>query len=144
LDGKKIVPAGIVGGVVLFVLLLGTNILMNLIIPYDIALFGGMKAMEIDPVMLLFFLYPFVPALAAAWEYDRIKSTFSGSVTKKGNRVWHPAPGHCCDPIELCQVYVHGLAGQLLCRKPDLGDYRVPAARGSFTQRYGTDTILFS
>jgi len=52
--------------------------------PYDIATLGGMRAMN-DPVMLLYFLYPFVFAFAAAGVFDIIKSSLTGkNVRDKG------------------------------------------------------------
>jgi len=58
-------------------------VIMNQIIPYDIAQFPGMRPME-DPVMLLFFAYPFVVAFAAAYLFDILSTVLSGSVMQKG------------------------------------------------------------
>ncbi len=83
MDGKKVLTAGISGGIVLFILLFGLNVLMNAAIGYDISSFGGMRAMD-DPVMLLFFAYPFVVAFAAAWSFNIVKSCLAGSGIQKG------------------------------------------------------------
>lgn len=80
---KNIVTMGFAGGAFLFVLLFGLNMAMNLIIPYDIPAFGGMRPMD-DPVMLLFFAYPFVLSFAAAWVFDRINDAVTGSGREKG------------------------------------------------------------
>ena len=53
MKGKNIITGGFASGAFLFVLLFGLNMAMNLIIPYDIPAFGGMRPMD-DPVMLLF------------------------------------------------------------------------------------------
>jgi hypothetical protein len=52
-DGKRISIAGISDVLLLFFLLFGLNAIMNMIIPYDIATFGGMRQIN-DPIMLLF------------------------------------------------------------------------------------------
>jgi len=83
MNGKNIAIAGLAGGTLLFVLLFGLNVIMNQIIPYDIAQFPGMRPME-DPVMLLFFAYPFVVAFAAAYLFDILSTVLSGSVMQKG------------------------------------------------------------
>jgi len=80
---KNIVTMGFAGGAFLFVLLFGLNMAMNLIIPYDIPAFGGMRPMD-DPVMLLFFAYPFVLSFAVAWDFDRINGAVTGSGREKG------------------------------------------------------------
>lgn len=83
MDAGGIVQAGGAGGVRVIAVHSGLNILKNLIIPYDNGPFGGMTAMD-DPAMLLFLLYPFVLALAAAWMFDLVRRNFTGSVTIKG------------------------------------------------------------
>jgi len=80
---KNIAIAGLTGGTLLFVLLFGLNVIMNQIISYDISEFGGMRPMD-DPVMLLFFAYPFVVAFAAAYLYDILHPLLQGSVIQKG------------------------------------------------------------
>lgn len=83
MNTKNIAIAGIAGGTLLFVLLFGLNVIMNQVIPYDPAQFHGMRPME-DPVMLLFFAYPFVVAFAAAYLYDLLHPVLAGSVMQKG------------------------------------------------------------
>jgi len=59
MNAKNIAVAGIAGGTLLLLLLVAINMIVNLVIPYDIMKFGGMRAAD-DPVLILFFLYPFV------------------------------------------------------------------------------------
>lgn len=75
--------AGLAGGLLLFVLLFSLNMIMNQLIAYDISVFNGICPMD-DPVMMLFFTYPFVVAFAAANLYDIVHSPFQGSVMQKG------------------------------------------------------------
>jgi len=83
MNGKNIALAGLVGGAVLFVLLFGTSLLMNTFVSYGISGFGGMRAMN-DPVMLLFFFYPFVVAFAQAFVFDLAKDSLKGTRVRKG------------------------------------------------------------
>jgi hypothetical protein len=83
MEGKKILAAGISGGIVLFILLFGMNVIMNATIGYDVSAYGGMRPMD-DPVMLLFFAYPFVMAFAAAWFFGNVRNCIAGSGSQKG------------------------------------------------------------
>ena len=57
--------------------------LSTIVAPYDISKLGGMRAMD-DPVMILFFFYPFGFAFAAAEVFDIIKGSLTGSRSTKG------------------------------------------------------------
>lgn len=83
MDARNIVLGGIGGGILLFVLLFGLNSLIGMVVPYDISTFGGMRAMD-DPVMLLFFLYPFVVSFAAAVVFDTVRHALQGTPVRKG------------------------------------------------------------
>lgn len=72
MDGKRILIAGILGGIVLFIVLFGCSYIANLVAPYDIFALGGMRAMN-DPIGVLFFAYPFVISFAGAIVFDMVK-----------------------------------------------------------------------
>ena len=78
MNAKNIMLAGFSGGVVLLVSMFIFGEIANAIAPYDIATLGGMRAMN-DPVMGLFFLYPFVLAFVAAILFDIIKDLLRGT-----------------------------------------------------------------
>lgn len=78
MDLKKILIAGIAGGILLFVAQFAFSMIGNLIAPYDIFTIGGMRARD-DPIMLLFFAYPFVLSFASAAVFDRVKGALGGS-----------------------------------------------------------------
>ena len=82
-DTKNIVLAGFSGGVVLLVFMFVFSRIAAAIAPFDIATLGGMRAMN-DPVMALFFLYPFVLSFVAAILFDVIKDSLKGTVLSKG------------------------------------------------------------
>ena len=84
MNGKKVLIAGIAGGVLLFIAQFAFSALGNFIAPYDIFAIGGMRARD-DPVMLLFFAYPFVLSFMSAIVFDRVKGALGGR-----------DPGCCC------------------------------------------------
>jgi hypothetical protein len=78
MDWKKILVAGIAGGILLFIAQFAFSFLANVIAPYDIFAIGGMRARD-DPVMLFFFAYPFVLSFMSALVFDRVKAALGGS-----------------------------------------------------------------
>jgi len=83
MNTKNIVLAGLCGGVVLLVSMFVFGMIATAIAPYDIATLGGMRAMD-DPVMALFFLYPFVLSFVATILFDVIKDSLKGTALSKG------------------------------------------------------------
>ncbi|MGA2934298.1 MAG: hypothetical protein ABSD81_03995 [Methanomicrobiales archaeon] len=83
MDLKKILIGGIAGGILLFIAQFAFAMVGNLIAPYDIFAIGGMRARN-DPVMLLFFAYPFVLSFTFAIAFDRVKAALEGSCTGLG------------------------------------------------------------
>lgn len=83
MNTKNILIGGSAGGVVLLILLMIFSTLSAVVAPYDIAKLGGMRAMD-DPIMVLFFFYPFVLAFAAAGVFDVVKGSLSGTLFNKG------------------------------------------------------------
>jgi hypothetical protein len=83
MNAKNIVLAGFSGGIVLLVSMFIFGEIANAISPYDVAILGGMRAMN-DPVMGLFFLYPFVLSFVAAILFDIIRDSLRGTTLFKG------------------------------------------------------------
>jgi len=54
-----------------------------MVIPADISTYGGMRSAD-DPVMILFFFYPFVVAFAAVILFDVVKDCLKGTPVQKG------------------------------------------------------------
>lgn len=57
--------------------------LVNLVLPVDSNQYAGMRPMN-DPVMNLFYLYPFVIAFATALVFDIVRGCLNGSAIQKG------------------------------------------------------------
>ena len=83
MNAKNITVAGIAGGILLLVAMVVFGKIANAISPYDMASLPGMRTMQ-DPLMLLFFLYPFVLAFIAAILFDMIRGSLHGTM-------WHKA-----------------------------------------------------
>jgi hypothetical protein len=83
LHPKKIVLAGILGGI----LLLATSIIFSsvatILSPYYIFDIPGMRPIT-DPIASLFFLYPFVIAFVSAILFDILHPVLKGGTARKG------------------------------------------------------------
>ena len=78
MDGKKIFIAGIAGGILLFVAQVAFSLLANFLAPFDIFSIGGMRQAN-DPLMSLFYAYPFVLSFMSALVFDRVKPALGGT-----------------------------------------------------------------
>jgi hypothetical protein len=83
MNAKNIATGSISAGFVLLILMVISGYLVNIVLPTDISQYGGMRAMN-DPIMNLFYLYPFVIACAAAIIFDIVKGCLEGTPVKKG------------------------------------------------------------
>ncbi|MCX6684854.1 MAG: hypothetical protein NTZ37_09040 [Methanoregula sp.] len=82
---KNIAVSVIIAEIVILILILIVviNGMVNMVIPSDLSKYGGMRSEE-DPVMMLFFFYPFVVAFAAAIIFDVVKGFLKGTPLQKG------------------------------------------------------------
>jgi len=80
---RKIILAGVLGGLILLVVTIVSDAVAGVILPYNIFDIPGMRPVT-DPVAALFFLYPFVVAIAAAILYDIIDPVLPGKTVQKG------------------------------------------------------------
>lgn len=83
MDLKRFVLAGIIGGAVLFAVSTAIGLLVQAVLPYNVLELGGMRAVE-DPVMLLFFLHPWVIGFAMAILYSYVKVALRGTIWRRG------------------------------------------------------------
>ena len=79
----KILISGIAGGIWLLFVTLLSDYIAVLVAPYNIFDIGGMRPPD-DPIMALFFLYPFLFAFIAAFVFELVKGSLNGSRDKKG------------------------------------------------------------
>ncbi len=83
METRTIVVSGIVAGIVVLVLSMMISTATQALFNYNVMTLAGMRSVN-DPVSLLFFLYPFVLAVAMAILYDFAKKSFTGTVIRKG------------------------------------------------------------
>ena len=79
----KILISGIAGGIWLLFITFLSDYIAVLVAPYNIFDIGGMRPPD-DPIMALFFLYPFLFAFIAAFVFELVKGSLNGSRDKKG------------------------------------------------------------
>ena len=82
---KTLAIPGLAGGLLYLILTFVADLLAQLIAPYSIFDVPGMREMN-DPVMMLFFLYPFVFAFIAAWIWTIIRGSFPADPVQGGVR----------------------------------------------------------
>jgi len=80
---KKFLMSGILAGIAIFVVWLVMGMIISMIWPYNILELGGMRAAA-DPMMMLFFLHPFVFGFAMAFVYPYVAGSLKGEYMDKG------------------------------------------------------------
>jgi hypothetical protein len=81
--GKKFLISGILAGIVIEVLSMIISTAMQAIGNYNVLALGGMRSVN-DPIMALFFLYPFVLGFAMTYVYSKMEKQLKGSYVDKG------------------------------------------------------------
>jgi hypothetical protein len=82
---QRVMVRGIAGGFGLLILQFLFSSIGQWITPYDIFSLGGMRAID-DPIMLFFFAYPFVFAIAASILYGAMEKCLPPEMPARGIR----------------------------------------------------------
>ena len=85
LELKKILVSGIAGGFILMFITFFADAIAQMVAPYNLFELGGMRAVN-DPMMMLFFLYPYLFAIIASFVWSWIRGSFSGDGKEKALR----------------------------------------------------------
>jgi hypothetical protein len=80
---KKLVISTILVGIVILVLSQIVNYAIQMVLPYNIFELGGMRSAT-DPLMALYFIYPFVLAFAMSYVYVFTQRGLKGTEMQKG------------------------------------------------------------
>ena len=82
---KKIIWLGILAGLATLIFGMGISYLFMLFpsVNADYYNTGVMRPWK-DPIMFLFFLYPFVQGIILAWAWNKAKGLFTGTTTQRG------------------------------------------------------------
>ena len=80
---KGIIVGGIIAGFVIVIIDIIIGGFIQSIWPYDIFELGGMRKID-DPVMLLFFIHPWILSFALSLVYSYFGKAFNGNYITKG------------------------------------------------------------
>jgi len=75
---KKVIWPGILLGLIMLIVGMVVNYLFMLIPSVNVDYTSGFMRSWQDPLMMLFFLYPFILGLAFAWLWAKTKTSFTG------------------------------------------------------------------
>ncbi len=84
MKAKSVVLCGIAGGALIEIVMLASSAIAGAFFPYDVLSLGGMRSSN-DPVMALFFAWPFVFAFAAAIAFGTVEDALEGTVFVRGS-----------------------------------------------------------
>lgn len=79
---KKFIISGLAAGAVIFVLWNVVGLIFGMI-GLDVSTLAGMRSLS-DPVLMLYFLYPFVLGFALAYLYPLVEDKLKGNMVAKG------------------------------------------------------------
>lgn len=80
---KHFALAGISAGLVIFIVSMVVGMVVQSVFPYNLLELGGMRAGN-DPLMILFFLHPWVLAFAMVFVYEKLGRGIQGSPMSRG------------------------------------------------------------
>jgi hypothetical protein len=81
---KKVIGPGLLLGVIMLVLGMIVNYFFMLISAVRADYYSGFMRSWQDPLMMAFFLYPFILGLVFAWLWAKTKSSFKGTTFWRG------------------------------------------------------------
>ncbi|NYZ76781.1 hypothetical protein H0O02_00505 [Candidatus Micrarchaeota archaeon] len=80
---KKFIISGLVAGVVILVLWNVVGMLFGALLGFDVSALPGLRSYT-DPIMTLYYLYPFVFGFALAYAYPFVEGKLKGDMVVKG------------------------------------------------------------
>jgi hypothetical protein len=80
---KEIIVGGIIVGFMIMLIDIIIGGIFQLVLPYDIFELGGMRTID-DPIMLLFFIHPWVLSFTLSFVYSYFEKTLDGNYITKG------------------------------------------------------------
>ncbi|PIU62013.1 hypothetical protein COS83_03110 [archaeon CG07_land_8_20_14_0_80_38_8] len=75
---KKVILPGLLAGLVMLAISMGVSMIMNVLVPSLQSEYNNADLFRpwSDPIMSLYYAYPFVLGIALAWFWDKTKSVF--------------------------------------------------------------------
>ena len=80
---KQIIVAGLIVGFIIIVIDIVIGGILQTILPYNIFQFGGMRTID-DPIMMLFFIHPWVLSFTLSFVYSHFGKSLNGNYITKG------------------------------------------------------------
>ena len=80
---KQIIAAGLIVGFIIMVIDIVIGGIFQIILPYNIFELGGMRKID-DPIMLLFFIHPWVLSFTLSFVYSHFGKSLNGNYIAKG------------------------------------------------------------
>ena len=80
---KEIIVGGIIVGLIIMLIDIIIGGIFQFILPYDIFKLGGMRKID-DPIMLLFFIHPWVLSFTLSFVYSYFEKALNGNYIAKG------------------------------------------------------------
>ncbi len=80
---KKFVISGLAAGLVILVLWYVVGALCGMLLGFNVASLPGLRGFS-DPILMLYYLYPFILGFALAYAYPFVESKLKGDVVAKG------------------------------------------------------------
>ena len=80
---KEIIVGGIIVGFIIMLIDIIIGGIFQFILPYDIFKLGGMRKID-DPIMLLFFIHPWVLSFTLSFVYSYFEKALNGNYIAKG------------------------------------------------------------
>ena len=80
---KQILIGGVLAGIIIEIVNIIFNSLIQLIWAYNVFELGGMRTID-DPIMILFFVYPWILGFALAYIYSYFGKALDGNYIAKG------------------------------------------------------------
>lgn len=87
MDIKQIIVSGIAAGIIILIVSMVISMDFQLLFDYNVLTLAGMRAPN-DPIMILFFLQPFVIGLAMATLYEYTKKALKAKQKGQCSAYW--------------------------------------------------------
>jgi hypothetical protein len=85
MGAKKFIVSGLVAGLVIFTVSMLSSMVFQALFNYDVLKLGGMRSVS-DPIMILFFAYPWVLGFAMVLAYSVFRDCFKGKNWEKAKK----------------------------------------------------------
>ena len=83
MNAKRIIVSGIVAGIVILIVSMALSYLFQAALNYNVLTLAGMRSVN-DPIMILFFVFPWIIGFALTILFAFAQKSFTGTTTQNG------------------------------------------------------------